>query len=66
MFALKLSCAANSLFKELQYDNEGSETVQTDTMAGVHNIILTVKPLVCWLKRYLFILSIIELVSVNP
>ncbi|KRT84398.1 PDZ domain-containing protein [Oryctes borbonicus] len=55
LFALRLSCAANSLFKELQYAADGSETVQTETMAGVHNIILTVKPLVCWLKRSPFV-----------
>ncbi|KAK9737317.1 Connector enhancer of kinase suppressor of ras [Popillia japonica] len=55
LFALRLSCAANSLFKELQYSGDGSETVETDTMTGVHNIILTVKPLVCWLKRSPFV-----------
>lgn len=52
MLALRLSCAANSLYKELLPADDNYTTVQTQTMSDVHNIITTIKPLVCWLDRY--------------
>ncbi|KAJ8946683.1 hypothetical protein NQ318_019998 [Aromia moschata] len=51
MLALRLSCAANSLFKELLLVDDDCSTVQTQVMSDVHNIITTIKPLVCWLDR---------------
>lgn len=51
MLALRLSCAANSLYKELLPTDDNYTVVQTQTMSDVHNIITTIKPLVCWLDR---------------
>lgn len=52
MHALKLSCAANSLYKELLMVDERSDSVKTQVMSDVHNIVATIKPLVLWLDRY--------------
>lgn len=52
MLALRLSCAANSLYKELLSVDDNCTMVQTQTMSDVHNIITTIKPLVCWLDRW--------------
>lgn len=52
MLALKLSCASNSLFKELLLEEDNCRKVKTQTLSDVHNIITTIKPLVCWLDRY--------------
>lgn len=49
--ALKLSCASNSLYKELLIVDDDCSLLQTQVMADVHNIITTIKPLVCWLDR---------------
>lgn len=51
MLALKLSCAANSLYKELILTDENCTMVPTQTMSDVHNIITSIKQLVCWLDR---------------
>lgn len=51
MLALRLSCAANSLYKELLLADDDCASVTTQTMSDVHNIITTIKPLVCWLDR---------------
>ncbi|XP_060516788.1 uncharacterized protein LOC132696152 [Cylas formicarius] len=51
MLALRLSCAANSLFKELLLIDDACDTVNTQVMSDVHNIISTIKPLVLWLER---------------
>ncbi|KAK6645545.1 hypothetical protein RUM43_001822 [Polyplax serrata] len=48
--ALKLSCAANSLFSEIR-DQAESSSVPTQIMADVANVIHNVKPLVSWLDR---------------
>lgn len=52
MLALRLSCAANSLYKELLMADDDCASVTTQTMSDVHNIITTIKPLVCWLDRW--------------
>ncbi|XP_023021826.2 connector enhancer of ksr [Leptinotarsa decemlineata] len=49
--ALKLSCAANSLYKELLLVDDDCSVIQTQVMSDVHNIITTIKPLVYWLDR---------------
>ncbi|KAG5898199.1 hypothetical protein JTB14_005579 [Gonioctena quinquepunctata] len=49
--ALKLSCSANSLYKELLLLDDDCSIVQTQVMSDVHNIITTIKPLVYWLDR---------------
>ncbi|RZC38913.1 uncharacterized protein BDFB_001973 [Asbolus verrucosus] len=49
--ALKVSCASNSLYKELLLVDDDCTVVSTQTMSDVHNIIMTIKPLVCWLDR---------------
>ncbi|XP_076269271.1 connector enhancer of ksr isoform X2 [Rhynchophorus ferrugineus] len=51
MHALKLSCAANSLYKELLMVDERSDTVKTQVMSDVHNIVAAIKPLALWLDR---------------
>lgn len=51
MLALRLSCAANSLYKELLLVDDDCTVVPTQTMSDVHNIITSIKPLVCWLDR---------------
>ncbi|XP_030757518.1 LOW QUALITY PROTEIN: uncharacterized protein LOC115883312 [Sitophilus oryzae] len=51
MLALKLSCAANSLYKELLLVDERSDSVKTQVMSDVHNIVAAIKPLVLWLDR---------------
>ncbi|XP_049840592.1 uncharacterized protein LOC126285326 isoform X5 [Schistocerca gregaria] len=50
LLALRLSCSANSLYKEL-LQNTVSLPVSTQTLADVANVISAVKPLVCWLDR---------------
>ncbi|KAK7868377.1 hypothetical protein R5R35_013663 [Gryllus longicercus] len=50
LLALRLSCRARSLYKELLYQ-EDSEPVSTQTLADVASIITTVKPIACWLGR---------------
>jgi connector enhancer of kinase suppressor of Ras 2 len=55
MLALRVSCASNSLFKELLLVDDDCPLVSTHTMADVHNIITTIKPLVCWLDRAPFL-----------
>lgn len=52
MLALKLSCAANSLYKELLLVDEKSDFLKTQVMSDVHNIVAAIKPLVLWLDRY--------------
>lgn len=54
MLALRLSCAANSLYKELSLTDENCTMVPTQTMSDVHNVITAIKPLVCWLDRFEF------------
>uniref|UniRef100_A0A1Y1M4E1 Connector enhancer of kinase suppressor of ras 2 n=1 Tax=Photinus pyralis TaxID=7054 RepID=A0A1Y1M4E1_PHOPY len=51
MLALRLSCAANSLYNELALTDEDCTMVPTQTMSDVHNVITAIKPLVCWLDR---------------
>ncbi|KAK5646089.1 hypothetical protein RI129_004553 [Pyrocoelia pectoralis] len=51
MLALRLSCAANSLYNELSLTDEDCTMVPTQTMSDVHNVITAIKPLVCWLDR---------------
>lgn len=51
MLALRLSCAANSLFKELLLFDDDCKKVATQTMSDVHNIIKCIKPLAYWLDR---------------
>ncbi|XP_044742809.1 uncharacterized protein LOC123305220 [Chrysoperla carnea] len=50
LLALRLSCAAHSLYNELSSTADNNK-VETQTMADVANIISTIKPLVCWLDR---------------
>ncbi|KAH1014052.1 hypothetical protein HUJ04_002948 [Dendroctonus ponderosae] len=51
MLALKLSCTANSLYKELLLIDEKCDSLKTQVMSDVHNIIAAAKPLVLWLDR---------------
>ncbi|XP_056638089.1 uncharacterized protein LOC130446068 isoform X1 [Diorhabda sublineata] len=53
--ALKLSCAANSLYKELLLIDDDCAVLHTQVMADVHNIITTIKPLAYWLDRSPFV-----------
>lgn len=55
MLALRLSCASNSLYKELLLVDDDSTKVSRQTMSDVHNIIMMVKSLVCWLDRAPFV-----------
>ena len=55
MLALKVSCASNSLFKELLLVDDDCPIVSPQMMSDVHNIITTIKPLVCWLDRAPFL-----------
>ncbi|XP_049822493.1 uncharacterized protein LOC109594029 isoform X2 [Aethina tumida] len=50
MLALKLSCAANSLFKELLLQDDDAKLTNQIT-TDVHNVINAVKPLACWMDR---------------
>lgn len=50
LLALKLSCAAHSLYSEIRGQAESS-SVPTQIMADVANVIQNVKPLVWWLDR---------------
>ncbi|KAK9870665.1 hypothetical protein WA026_008227 [Henosepilachna vigintioctopunctata] len=49
--ALKLSCVANSLYRELLTVQDDCRPFKSQTLSDVHNIISAVKPLVCWLDR---------------
>ncbi|XP_050502012.1 uncharacterized protein LOC114337798 isoform X1 [Diabrotica virgifera virgifera] len=49
--ALRLSCAANSLYKELLLIDDNCTELHTQVMSDVHNIITTIKPLAYWLDR---------------
>lgn len=51
LLALRLSCTANSLNKELQYNDNNTTVVQMQTLSDVHNVIKTIKPIVYWLNR---------------
>lgn len=55
VLALKLSCASNSLYRELVSVEDDSTVLKTQTMSDVHNIINMMKPLVCWLDRAPFV-----------
>ncbi|XP_044267654.1 uncharacterized protein LOC123013286 [Tribolium madens] len=55
MLALKVSCASNSLYKELLLVDDDCPIVSPQMMSDVHNIIMTIKPLVCWLDRAPFL-----------
>ncbi|EFA03078.1 uncharacterized protein cnk [Tribolium castaneum] len=55
MLALKVSCASNSLYKELLLVDDNCPIVSPQMMSDVHNIIMTIKPLVCWLDRAPFL-----------
>lgn len=50
LLALRLSCAAHSLYNEIR-DQAESSSVPTQIMADVANVVNTVKPLVSWLDR---------------
>lgn len=49
--ALKLSCAARSVFKELLIVDDDGEGVPTQILSDVHTIISAIKPLTCWMDR---------------
>ncbi|XP_045470038.1 uncharacterized protein LOC123677516 isoform X2 [Harmonia axyridis] len=49
--ALKLSCAANSLYRELLTVEDDCRPFKSQTLSDVHNIISAIKPLVFWLDR---------------
>ncbi|KAL3281327.1 hypothetical protein HHI36_004538 [Cryptolaemus montrouzieri] len=49
--ALKLSCAANSLYRELLTVEDDCRPFKSQTLSDVHSIISAIKPLVFWLDR---------------
>ncbi|XP_044750427.1 uncharacterized protein LOC123310821 isoform X2 [Coccinella septempunctata] len=49
--ALKLSSAANSLYRELLTVEDDCRPFKSQTLSDVHNIISAIKPLVFWLDR---------------
>ncbi|RZF39776.1 hypothetical protein LSTR_LSTR003437 [Laodelphax striatellus] len=51
LLALRVSCLAHSLYNELRRNHSNSHLVSTQTLSDVANIVMAVKPLVCWLDR---------------
>lgn len=52
LLALRLSCSAHSLYKDIKQNYLNSTQVPTKILTDVANTVAALKPLVNWLNRF--------------